>query len=168
MLAGKKTDTRPTDWHVPFPRPREQIADAKHFRSTWLTASQATLRERGLGDRYEAALDPRHRAAVLAAVAGVWLPMDVAAAHYNACDQLGLTDSELVEIGRAAMRRANATALSFMTRMAQSAGGFSAHPACTHNHCPCLVIALAPEPADCCPGKPAPGQQARPAKGPCS
>jgi hypothetical protein len=28
------------DWVVPFAKPRDQIADAKHFRSTWLTVSQ--------------------------------------------------------------------------------------------------------------------------------
>ncbi len=115
---------KPTEWHVPFPKPPNQIADAKHFRSTWLTASQATLRGRGAGvwEQYEAALDPKYAHEVLSAVAGVWLPMDVARAHYLACDRLALTDVELVEIGRAAMRRANATALSLVTRMAQGAG----------------------------------------------
>jgi hypothetical protein len=112
----------PEDWHLPFPRPRDQIADAKHFRSTWLTASQATIRQRGLGAAYEAAIDPKHRAAVLSAVPGVWLPMDVAAAHYLACDHLELPESELVEIGRLAMRRANATALTFVSHLAQGAG----------------------------------------------
>jgi serine/threonine protein kinase len=118
------TPAKPTDWVVPYPKPRAQIADAKHFRSTWLTASQATIRGRGPGvwEQYERALDPKHSAAVLSAVAGVWLPMDVARAHYMACDKLGLADLELVEIGRAAMRRANATALSLVTRMAQGAG----------------------------------------------
>jgi hypothetical protein len=110
------------EWHLPFVRPREQIGDAKHFRSTWLTASQATIRLRGLGEAYEAALDPSYRAAVLSTVPGVWLPMDVAAAHYLACDKLGLPEAELVEIGRLAMRRANATALAFVSHMAQGAG----------------------------------------------
>ncbi len=109
-------------WYVPFPKPRDQIADAKHFRSTWLTASQATLRDRGLWAQYEAALDPQLRATVLAAVPGFWLPMSVAYAHYSAADALGLTDAELVEIGRAAMRRANATMLSFASRLAQGSG----------------------------------------------
>ncbi len=112
----------PLEWVLPFPRPKAQIGDAKHFRSTWLTASQATIRGKGLGEKYEAALDPKHRDAVLAAVPGVWLPIEVAAAHYRACDTLGLPDSELVEVGRLAMRRANATTLAFVSRVAQGAG----------------------------------------------
>jgi serine/threonine protein kinase len=111
-----------TEWLVPFPKPRHQIEDARHFRSTWITASQATLRGLGAWDRYEAAIDPQHRAALVAAVAGVWMPMDVARAHYTACDTLGFSESELVEIGRSAMRRANATTLSLVSRMAQGVG----------------------------------------------
>jgi serine/threonine protein kinase len=77
------------EWLVPFPKPSHQIEDAKHFRSTWITASQATLRGLGAWDRYEAAIDPAHRAALLSAVAGMWMPIDVARAHYMACDSLG-------------------------------------------------------------------------------
>ena len=122
VARAARDDAKPVEWHVPFPKPKNLIPDAKHFRSTWLTASQATLRGRGLGAQYEAAIDPKYRDAVLSAVAGVWLPMDVARAHYQACDKLGLTETELVETGRAAMRRANATALSLVTSLAQGAG----------------------------------------------
>jgi serine/threonine protein kinase len=121
-LVRAEAPAKTTEWHLPFPKPREQIEDARHFRSTWLTASQATLRGRGFWDKYEAALDPALRAAVLAAVPGVWLPMDVARAHYTACDTLALAEDELVEIGRSAMRRANATTLSLVSRMAQNVG----------------------------------------------
>ncbi len=116
------TPAEDVDWLVPFPKPSHLIEDAKHFRSTWITASQATLRGLGAWDRYEAAIDPAHRAALLSAVAGMWMPIDVARAHYLACDSLGFGESELVEIGRSAMRRANATALSLVSRMAQGVG----------------------------------------------
>jgi hypothetical protein len=107
---------------VPFPKPRAQIADAKHFRSTWLTASQATIRARGYGARYEAAIDREYRDRVLALVAGVWMPMEIARAHYTACDRLDLPTAELVDIGKAATQRANATTLSFMSRLAKGSG----------------------------------------------
>lgn len=110
------------DWLLPFPVPRDRIPDPTHFRSTWLTASQATLRERGHFAAYEKLVDPVHRDAVMTAVAGVWLPMDVARAHYTACDRLALPTPELLEIGAEATRRANATTLSFVARMAQGAG----------------------------------------------
>jgi hypothetical protein len=48
--------------------------------------------------------------------------MDVARAHYLACDSLGLTTADLLEIGMAATRRANATTLQFAVRLAQGAG----------------------------------------------
>ena len=105
-----------------FPRPRAELTDATHFRSTWLTVSQAALRERGYGDAYLAHLDPAYKEQLLAVVAGVWLPMDVARAHYTACDALALPTEELVEIGAGATRRANATALSFAVRLARETG----------------------------------------------
>jgi hypothetical protein len=110
------------DWFVPFPGPPSTIGDPKHMRSTWLTASQATLRERGYGPRYEAAIVPEYRDQVLSLVAGVWVPLPVARAHYVAGDALDLPEEELLEIGRAATRRANATHLAFVARLAQGAG----------------------------------------------
>jgi hypothetical protein len=110
------------DWLVPFPKPRHHVQDAKHFRSTWLTASRQTLRELGHFEAYEGYVDPAYLARLRETVPGIWLPMDVARAHYEAADKLQLPTATLVDIGLAATRRANATTLSFMTRMAQSAG----------------------------------------------
>lgn len=110
------------EWFLPFPKPRSVIADARNFRSTWITASQATIRGHGLGAQYEEALDPRYRDELLAVVPGVWLPMHVARAHYLACDSLGISETEQVEFGRLAMQKANATTLSFITRLAKNAG----------------------------------------------
>lgn len=107
---------------LPFPRPRAAITDGTHFRSTWLTVSQAALRERGYGDAYLAAVDPAYAERLASLVAGVWLPMDVARAHYAAADSLGLSTLELIDIGASATRRANATALSFAVRLARGAG----------------------------------------------
>ncbi len=121
MSSSTHPDER-LEWVVALPHPRSEIADATHFRSTWLTASRATLTERGYGARYDANLDPTLRDAVLGAVPGTWLPMDVAFAHYQACDRLELGTDELLEIGRAATRRANPTTLSIASRVAQGVG----------------------------------------------
>lgn len=110
------------EWIVPLAKPRNEIEDARHFRSTWITASQATIRSRGLGPKYEQALDPQRREEILTVVAGMWLPMDLARAHYAACDTLNLPEDDLIEIGRLAMRKAHATTLSFITRLAKNAG----------------------------------------------
>jgi hypothetical protein len=121
-IARAVPDETELDWFLPLPKPRDQIKDARNFRSTWLTASRATLREMGHFEAYEKAIEPAYRDRLREMVPGVWLPMDVARAHYTAADRLGLPTPTLIEIGLAATKRANATTLSFMTRMAQGAG----------------------------------------------
>ena len=112
----------PTDWLVPLPAPRSQVPNATHFRSTWLTASQGTLRTRGLRERYEAQVAPEHRDVLFNIVAGVWLPMEIARAHYTACDKLALPADELLEVGAEATRKASKTHIAFVANLAQVAG----------------------------------------------
>src|SRR5712671_1498685 len=95
------------DWLVPLASSRNRIANATEFRSTWITASQGTLKARGHRERYEALVAPEHRDVLLNIIAGEWLPMEVARAHYTACDRLGLASDELLEIGAEATRKAS-------------------------------------------------------------
>ena len=122
MAGDEQTTDAGGEIFLPFPMLRERIADGTHFRSTWLTASQAALRERGHGARYATLLAPEHKERILSIVAGLWVPMDVARAHYLACDDLQLPSQELVDIGMGAARRANATVLSIAFRLARGAG----------------------------------------------
>ena len=103
---------------MPFREPREGIPAATHFRSTWLSTSVRGIRERGLLPRYLARLPASHHEAVLGSVAGVWLPIEVAVAHYRALDALGLGPSEIVEMGREAGQRAQGTAVVTAARAA--------------------------------------------------
>jgi hypothetical protein len=105
-----------------FPRGRDHVVDATRFRSTWLASSIASLRERGLGERYERALPEAHKASVLGAIAGLWLPMDLAAVHFEACDRLELSQAELLDLGMGAMKRAHKTTLSLAVLLARGAG----------------------------------------------
>jgi hypothetical protein len=113
--------TRPLHGKVFLALPAEHSV-ATHFRSTWLTSSIAALRERGLFDAYVAALPAEHREAVLATVAGSWLAMATAMAHYGACDRLELPTNELLALGVAATRRAQTTNFSFVARLATNIG----------------------------------------------
>jgi hypothetical protein len=79
----------------PLPEPQDLIAPATRFRSTWVVSSLEGLRERGFFDRYERRL-VGHRDAILSAIAGVWLPVDVVRAHYEACEELSIPDTEYV------------------------------------------------------------------------
>jgi hypothetical protein len=67
-------------------------------------------------------LAPQHRDAVLSTVAGVWLSMDVARAHYEACERLGLSVQEQVGIGMEVSAKIHETFLGTVVRMARQAG----------------------------------------------
>jgi hypothetical protein len=107
---------------VPYRAPRDKLGDATGVRSTLLASSLRSLRGHGLYDVYLARVDPAWREAILDAVAGIWLPIDAALAHYRACDTLGLTPAQQMEIGREVGDRVHGTFLGTMIRSARTAG----------------------------------------------
>jgi hypothetical protein len=120
MLQGHLTTRR--EVILPFRMPREQIPDAKLFRSTWLSSSLIALRERGEFDRYLSLLDPQYHHTVNSSVAGAWLPTEVAIAHYRACGGLGLTTEQIAERSLEVTRRVHKTVLELALRVARDAG----------------------------------------------
>lgn len=109
---------------VPFPNgaTRLSVPIATSFRSTWLSSSLRALRERRLLDRYLAHLPNEHHESVLSTIAGVWLPTEVATAHYQACDALGLSVEEQLAIGEEVGKHAQGTVLGTAVRLAREAG----------------------------------------------
>ena len=101
---------------------REHVPPTQRFRSTWLSSSLRSLRERNLLDRYLTILPAQHHEAVLNSIVGVWLPVEVAVAHYSACDALQIGVGEAVTIGREATNRVHGTVLSTFVRLAKGAG----------------------------------------------
>jgi hypothetical protein len=106
---------------LPFPGPREAIRPATGYRSTWLVSSLQTLRERGHFEDYRRLLAAHHDT-ILSALAGSWLPMEVAKAHYDACNRLGLGAEEQVTMGMNVGNRAQGTVLSSAVMAARGAG----------------------------------------------
>lgn len=106
---------------VPLPAPRETIRPATEYRSTWLVSSLQALRARGLFDEYRRNLRA-HEETILSALVGVWLPMDVARAHYDACERLGLSEAEQVAMGDAVGDRMRGTLLATVVKTARGAG----------------------------------------------
>ena len=104
---------------LPFP---ERIRPLRHVRSTLLLASLQSLRDAHHFDRYVNALSPAHRDVLLGAVAGVWIDVAHAAAHYEACTRLGLSPESQVELGRGTFVRTKVTILGTSVRLAQNAG----------------------------------------------
>ena len=93
-----------------------------HARSTIVLGSIASLRHAGHFDRYAAALAPEHRDQLLHAVAGTWIPVEVARSHYGACEALGLSPDEEVGLGRSIFERTGETMFGTILRLAKGAG----------------------------------------------
>lgn len=98
------------------------VVPARHMRSTLLIASINTLRTLGRFDDYAAHLSPEHKEMLLTAIAGTWVPMDVAMAHYDACETLGLPIDQQVANGRVVFDKTSGTLLGTAIRMAREAG----------------------------------------------
>jgi len=98
------------------------VEPTSQFKSTWIVSSQNALRSRGLRDRYLAQIDKRYREQLELAIVGTWLPIDVAVAHYTACDALGLSASEQLDMGRDVSRHLERTLLGTAVRVARQAG----------------------------------------------
>jgi hypothetical protein len=107
---------------VPFRMPRDQVTVATAFRSTWLSASLDGLKSHGHYPRYLQLLAPEHHDPILHSIAGVWLPIEIALAHYAACDALGLTQAQQVAMGREVLKRLRKTIFSLALHAARDVG----------------------------------------------
>ncbi len=107
---------------VEFGRPRESIEETTHFRSSWLASSLRALRTRGYFDAYQRRLPPAFHTPVLESLAGAWLPIDVAVAHYAAIDSLGISPSVMFDMGREVQDHAQAILAPLALRAAKDAG----------------------------------------------
>lgn len=107
---------------VPFRGRPARMGIATVVRSTLVVASMQSLRERGLYDRYAARLSEDERSELAAAVAGVWIPMGLAAAHYRACESLRLCIGEQLDISLEVGTHMHGTFLGAMLRLAGTVG----------------------------------------------
>jgi hypothetical protein len=107
---------------VALRHPRESIPPVARVRSTMVISSLRGLRERGRLDAYRERLPAAFHEPILGAVAGAWLGIDVATAHYRACDALGMTVPEQVAMGGSVGDALNGTFLRTVVRMARGAG----------------------------------------------
>jgi hypothetical protein len=92
------------------------------IRSTLIQSSLNTLRKRGHFERYAQLVSPQYKTTLLETLAPEWLPLDMAAAHYAACDALELSQQELVDIGEDVGERIQGTFISTLVRKARTVG----------------------------------------------
>jgi hypothetical protein len=98
------------------------VGVASQVRSTLLQSSLATLKTEGHYERYLTLLDSRHRDTILGAISPAWLPVEVALAHYEACDALELGHEQLVAIGERVGDRVQGSFMETLTRAARNMG----------------------------------------------
>lgn len=104
------------------PLPPEPIPDVTQVRSTLLTSSVLTLRERGHDARYFQRLPREHHELMLGTTAGGWVPIAIADAHYRAIEALELPNDEQWAIATAVADRIHRTFLGTLVRMAKGIG----------------------------------------------
>jgi hypothetical protein len=110
---------------VPFPDSMQTAPLATAVRSTTIVMSRKGIKERGYFDEYRKHLSAEAEATLAQSVAGVWLPIDLGAEHYLACDALKLGPIEQRELGGLAMRHFRNTLMGTMARNLGSAGFIS-------------------------------------------
>jgi hypothetical protein len=91
-------------------------------RGSLIVSSLQTLRELSLFERYLARLPKAHHENVLLALASSWLPIDVAMAHYGACEAMELAERDLDAIGQHVSKRIMGTFLGTMVRSSRNVG----------------------------------------------
>jgi hypothetical protein len=106
----------------PFPALPDEVGELTQVRGTLLASSIQSLRSRGLFDRYTGLLSHSYRDRVLNSVAGEWLGVDIALAHYSACDALRLSVEDQIGMGREVSKRTHETFLGLIVKMARGIG----------------------------------------------
>jgi hypothetical protein len=100
----------------------ERFERVRHIRSTVLMSSYAAIRDGGYDAPYREALPKEHHAVLVEAVAGMWIPIEVAVAHYQACAALGLSHDVQLALGRDLGQKIRGTILGTAVRMTREAG----------------------------------------------
>ncbi len=107
---------------MPLPCAPGAVPPVTHVRSTLVTSSLQMLKERGMLEAYFTRLPAVHRETVRSTLAGTWLSLELAMAHYRACDALGYSPLEQVEIGRQVGAKIQGTMLGTLASLARQAG----------------------------------------------
>jgi len=84
--------------------------------------SAASVRAIGRWDDYVAAIPETQRDLIVGAVAGAWIPVELAALHYAACDSLNLGPDVIAANGRRTFDAIGGTLFGTILKMAKAAG----------------------------------------------
>lgn len=104
--------------------PRE-VPPVSAIRGTLLSASLASVRERGLLDTYFERLPAAHRDAVRDHVPLSWVPVEHALAHYGVLDELIPSAQEQVLLGRGTADRVQRSYLKTLVTALRASGALT-------------------------------------------
>jgi hypothetical protein len=107
---------------VPFPKAAAQIARATSCRGTLIASSLRALETEGHLARYFERLSSVHAASIQSLIAGQWISIELAIAHYEACDQLELHADEQLRMGGLVADRIQKTFLATVMKLANDSG----------------------------------------------
>lgn len=96
----------------------ERASPITHVRGSLVLMSLRALRQRGLDEAYFRALPATWHEAIRSTTASVWVPIDVATAHYRACEALSLSEAIIADIGAEAGATLNQRVVAVMVRLA--------------------------------------------------
>ena len=94
----------------------------RRVRSTLLVASYRMVQKLGREADYLRALPPEFHPAIVGTVAGTWVPVDAAVAHYVACESLGLSSEAQLEVGRAVGAQIRGTLFGTIVNLSKQVG----------------------------------------------
>jgi hypothetical protein len=107
---------------VPLAFPRGRTPRLARVRSTLITASLVAIRQMGWEERYYQALPPEMHDELRSLVAGSWSTLELATAHYTACDKMGLTSAEMIKMGEDVSQRTQKSFVATVARASVEAG----------------------------------------------
>jgi hypothetical protein len=87
-----------------------------------ITASLVAIRQMGWEERYYEALPRDRHDDLRSLVAGSWSSIELATAHYTACDRMGLTPAEMIKIGEDVSQRTQKSFVATLARASIEAG----------------------------------------------
>lgn len=100
----------------------DRVVPVTMVRSMLLQSSLAALRQKGYLDAYLAKLEQPYHEQLLSSAGPGWSPIELACAHYRACEALGLGQSELFDLGYAVGERLESTFLVTAGKTLRGAG----------------------------------------------
>jgi hypothetical protein len=122
QAVTREPRSTPVARFVDFAHGPGSLVETSHFRSSWLGSSLRSLRTHRYFDAYERRLPAEFRAPILESLAGTWLPIEVAVAHYATVDALDIPPATIFEMGREVQDHAQSILAPLALRTAKGLG----------------------------------------------